>query len=346
MKGKPRFYTIALLTIILAACASPAPIAAPTSTATATAAPIPTATQTSTPTATATATATAIPATPEYESELRYNPETRALTNLQGTPVFILLEDGSWESLVEAKEVEPVFSMELVGRVEYEGGVLEIPLGIGLMQDLAEREVEPITGFSVNPERPDAADRLAWYFLRQCYHNHTQNFEADAGMSFEEYLKEVAEGRGLIRVVVADPEVSSWDSPARPSLEIVELSPLGGLTVYKSDEIFGLDGIYGFYVTENNGGLVIVGPEGSSEGYASQPDVVARQVGFSSTYLRLISNVLGVDMDEVVESGYLGPNSYVDYDESVFQKELEEFFKDYVNFTDISQSKPHFEIEQ
>ncbi len=344
MKGKPRFYTIALLTIILAACASPAPIAAPTSTATATAAPIPTATQTSTPTATATATATAIPATPEYESELRYNPETRALTNLQGTPVFILLEDGSWESLVEAKEVEPVFSMELVGRVEYEGGVLEIPLGIGLMQDLAEREVEPITGFSVNPERPDAADRLAWYFLRQCYHNHTQNFEADAGMSFEEYLKEVAEGRGLVRVVVADPEVSSWDSPARPSLEIVELSPLGGLTVHKVDEIFGL-GIYGFYVTEKDGSLVIVGREGSSEGYASQPDVVARQVGFSSTYLAFISDVLGGDVDKVIRSGYTGASSYIDLD-SIFMEEWREFFKDYVNFTDISQSKPHFEIEQ
>ena len=102
-----------MLVFILTACASPAPTAAPTATVT------PSLTMTAAPTATATvtptSTPTAIPATPEYAGELRYDPETRALNNPQGTPIFTLSEDGAWKGLT------PEVPGEIMAGLEEEG---------------------------------------------------------------------------------------------------------------------------------------------------------------------------------------------------------------------------------
>ena len=94
MKLKTLFCLGLLLAVLLSACASPAPTATPT------ALPTLTATVTSTPTVTPTPSATHIPATPEYEGDLSYDPETRALNNPHGTQVFTLSEDNIWQELV------------------------------------------------------------------------------------------------------------------------------------------------------------------------------------------------------------------------------------------------------
>ncbi len=90
---------LAAITTLLTGCqTAPAPTAVPSPTATiastSTVAPSPT--QPPTPTVTA----TAIPVTPVYEGNLSYNPETRVLSNPQGTPVFTLSDDGAWEEVV------------------------------------------------------------------------------------------------------------------------------------------------------------------------------------------------------------------------------------------------------
>jgi len=85
-----------MLMFIFSACASLAPSAVPMSVVVVSETPISIATKTKTPIPAA----TAIPATPEYESTLSYDPEAHTLNNPQGTPVFIFSEDGEWEMVI------------------------------------------------------------------------------------------------------------------------------------------------------------------------------------------------------------------------------------------------------
>ena len=100
MKSKRYLSLIVLFTILFTACATPP--ASPTATNVPSGTPTVPPTETTLPTATATPTQeataipTPIPATPEEAEGLIYDPEARALQNPQGTPVYVLSEEGSW----------------------------------------------------------------------------------------------------------------------------------------------------------------------------------------------------------------------------------------------------------
>ncbi|MFH1633546.1 MAG: hypothetical protein ABIG63_05990, partial [Chloroflexota bacterium] len=120
------YLLLLIIALTLAACAPAAAIdptrtpIAPTATAT------PTATVTPPPTVTPTATATAIPATPEYDGELIYDPVSQTLYDAQATPAFVIDESGGWVAVMpELPPEAPVFIPE--GFQVSELGLLQDP---------------------------------------------------------------------------------------------------------------------------------------------------------------------------------------------------------------------------
>lgn len=251
----------------------------------------------------------------------------------------------SVEATSEAIIPLPDFSLDLLGTVNEEGVSLTIPFTVGLMKDIRERPDEPIKEIMLNPERPDASDKLAYYYLRICWLNHKKNYPEHADISWTEYLGEVQAGRGLIKLALADPSTSSWDSPKKTVWSAKEISPLDGITVIEADSLFGMKKLGGLYAVEENGRLITVAHRLFPESLAQTPDKIQKDAGFTAGgILSDIYIVLGADINQALKSGYVGDvfNS-LDPD---FYNEYLDLIGDFYNFSNESLSKPYFIIEQ
>jgi len=232
-----------------------------------------------------------------------------------------------------------------LGTVSEEGASLTIPFTVGLMKDIMERSVEPIKSFYVNPERPDAPDKLAYYYLRMCWLNHKKNYPEHADISWTEYLGEVQAGRGLIKLALADPSTSSWDSPQKTVMRVNEISPLDGVTIIEADSLFGMKKLAGLYAVENNGRLIVVAHGLFPESFTEPPGKIQRSADFiAGGILPDIYLILGIDVNQALEYGYVG-NGLDSLDLDFFNEYLK-FMPDFYNYSNGSLSKPYFIIEQ
>ncbi|MBU0512454.1 MAG: hypothetical protein KKD28_06965 [Chloroflexi bacterium] len=130
------YLLLVIIALTLAACAPAAAIDPTHTPVPPTATPIPH-TVTAPPTTTPTATATAIPATPEYDGELTYNPADQTLYNAQAMPVFVMDESGGWVAM--AGEAELPAEIQVIDGVVYQWDGSEYSKQV---TDLRGRKVE------------------------------------------------------------------------------------------------------------------------------------------------------------------------------------------------------------
>ena len=154
-------------------------------------------------------------------------------------------------------------------------------------------------------------------------------------------------GRGLIKLALADPSSSSWDSPKKTVMSVNEISPLDGVTVIKADSLFGMEKLFGDYVIENNDRLIIVAHGDSPQQFTELPDKTGKDLQFlTNGVLGEIYLVLGVDVNQALKFGYVGWEVFNNSDLDPFINEYLNFIPDFYNYSNESLSKPYFIIEQ
>jgi len=255
------------------------------------------------------------------------------------------------EAAVET--LKPDFSLDLVGVVNEEGVSLTVPFTIGLMKDIRERPDEPIKEIMLNPERPDAPDKLAYYYLRICWLNHKKNYPEHADISWAEYLSEVQAGRGLIKLALADPSIGSWNKSGKLNLKIEELNPIDGFTYLSADKMFNLPGLYASYVTSIDGRLLIVDNHNSPVRIAYErkdmDEGIAKGIFFTRSFSDSIAYVLvDTDIEKVLQMwGYMGFGQTDPNFGQLAMPEKRALTDDIVpDRADLSKSKPYFLIKQ
>jgi len=225
--------------------------------------------------------------------------------------------------LIEWDVWEPGYKLEFIGTVEG----IEIPITLGLMPDIMESSDNPILEIILNPDRPDAADSFAYYYLRQCWNNYNRENKL---VSWNSYLDLVRSGEGKIKVPYNDHSVGSWNGAMLGEVKVAELSPTEGVSIFIPDTLHGSsrESMMNWntnVVVMDKGKLTIINPI-ESWGKMSSFTQEERNLNFSFALSHPIEFVLLLrSIDEVFKNGshMFGPSgktsSYMkDYYKSQF----------------------------